>query len=90
MPHNNEELEKYTGFYTSKQNPLKITVSKDNAKLTVQAEGEESFPFEEIERDKFIFFLSGILIEFNTRKKELILKLGKKIFFLKERNVIMA
>lgn len=75
-----EDLDKYCGIYSSKQIPLKITITKDNVTLLAQATGQSSFPLESTEKDKFKFEQAGVEIEFNTDKNELTLKQGGGIF----------
>jgi len=41
-----EELDRYTGIYSSAQIPLKITVTKSNLSLMAQATGQPAFPLE--------------------------------------------
>ncbi len=75
-----EELDKYLGVYSSKQIPLKITITKDNSTLIAQATGQSSFPLEATETDVFRFDQAGIIIEFNTAKNEFTLKQGGGIY----------
>lgn len=71
-----EELDKYLGVYASKQIALKITITKDGTTLIAQATGQSSFPLEATEKDKFKFDKAGIVLEFNTADKTMILKQG--------------
>lgn len=71
-----EDLDNYLGIYSSKQIPLKITITKDNATLIAQATGQSSFPLEATEKDKFKFDQAGVKMEFNTDKNELTMKQG--------------
>lgn len=71
-----EDLDKYLGVYSSKQIPIKITITKDNTALIAQATGQSSFPLEATEKDKFKFDQAGVKIEFNIDKNELTLKQG--------------
>jgi D-alanyl-D-alanine carboxypeptidase len=75
-----EDLDKYLGVYSSKQIPLKITLTKDNTILIAQATGQSSFPLEAIEKDKFKFDRAGVKMEFNTDKNELTMKQGGRNF----------
>ncbi len=80
-----EELNNYLGIYSSKQIPLKITITKDNKKLMGQATGQLAFPLEATEKDKFKFEQAGIVMEFNPSDKTMILKQNGGIFnFTKE------
>jgi len=71
-----EDLDQYLGIYSSAQLPMKITVTKNNNKLIAQATGQSSFPLEATEKDKFIFQLAGIVLEFNPSEKTMMLKQG--------------
>lgn len=71
-----EDLDKYLGVYSSKQIPLKITITKDKTMLIAQATGQSSFPLEATEKDKFKFDQAGVKMEFNTDKNELTMKQG--------------
>ncbi|NMH26753.1 serine hydrolase domain-containing protein [Flavobacterium silvaticum] len=80
-----EQLDTYTGVYSTTQMPMKITIAKEGSKLTAQATGQSAFPLEAFEKDKFRFDAAGILIEFDTTKKTLTLKQGGGEFlFTKE------
>ena len=79
------DLEKYLGTYTSNQIPLKITITKDAYNLIAQATGQSPFPLEATQKDIFKFDLAGIILEFNTTLKSMILKQGGGEFnFMKE------
>jgi hypothetical protein len=60
-----EELDKYLGVYSSKQFPLKMTITKANNKLFGQGTGQPSFPLEATGKDKFEFRQAGIVLEFD-------------------------
>lgn len=80
-----EDLDKYLGVYSSKQIPLKITVSKDGNTLIAQATGKSAFPLGATEKDKFKFDQAGVVLEFNPTDKTMILKQGGGQFtFTKE------
>jgi len=80
-----EDLDKYLGVYSSKQIPLKITVSKDGNTLIAQATGQSAFPLEATEKDKFKFDQAGVKFEFNpTDKKMILFQGGGQIEFTKE------
>ena len=80
-----EDLDKYLGVYSSKQIPLKITVSKDGNTLIAQATGQSAFPLEATEKDKFKFDQAGAKFEFNpTDKKMILFQGGGQIEFTKE------
>ena len=80
-----KELDKYLGVYSSKQHPLKVTITKANGKLFGQATGQPAFPCEAIARDKFEFKRAGIIFEFNPSDKTMVLKQGGGVFnFVRE------
>jgi len=80
-----EQLERYTGTYSSKQLPLKITISKEDATLVAQATGQSAFPLEATATDQFRFDAAGIVLEFKADQNEMTLKQGGKVFlFTKE------
>ncbi len=75
-----KDLDKYLGKYSSKQMPLKITITKKESILIGQATGQPSFPLEPVEKDKFKFDNAGLILEFNPIKKTMILKQGGGVF----------
>ncbi len=81
-----EELDKYLGVYSSMQMPLKITITKENATLFVQATGQGAFPLEATEKDKFKFDEDGVKVEFNVSKNEFtITQRGTSFLFTKDK-----
>jgi D-alanyl-D-alanine carboxypeptidase len=80
-----EDLDKYRGVYSSKQIPLKITITKDGNKLIAQGTGQPAFPIEATDKDKFKFDQAGAKFEFNPKEKTMILfQGGGQIEFTKE------
>lgn len=59
-----EEIAKLTGTYTSKDIPLKITVSEKNGELKAQATGQGAFPLTFREEKTFVFAAAGIEMVF--------------------------
>jgi len=79
------ELNKYVGVYSSKQIPIKITITKANGILMGQGTGQPSFPLEATEKDKFEFEPASIIMEFNPNRKTMILKQsGVTFHFIRE------
>jgi len=76
-----EDLDKYLGIYSSKQLPLKMTITKANKQLFGQGEGQPSFPLDAIGKDKFEFKQAGIVMEFNPTDKTMTLKQGGGVFY---------
>ena len=79
------DLDKYLGEYSSKEFPLKVTITKDRQTLIAQATGQSSFLLEATDEDKFKYDLAGVVLEFIPTKKTMILKQSKKQYtFTKE------
>jgi D-alanyl-D-alanine carboxypeptidase len=74
------DLDKYVGNYSSLRIPLKIAVTKDGNTLIAQATGQPAFPLKPLDKDKFGFALSGIIMEFRPMFGEFTLKQGGGIF----------
>ncbi|REA57081.1 peptidase [Dyadobacter luteus] len=79
-----EELDKYAGVYSSKDIPLKITVTKTDHTLTAQATGQGAFPLTPTEKNKFVFDSAGIIMEFNPGEGTFRLKQGGGNFLFKK------
>jgi CubicO group peptidase (beta-lactamase class C family) len=71
-----EDLDKYLGVYSSKDIPLKITITKNDKTLIAQATGQPPFGLEATDKDKFKFDQAGVVMEFNPTDKKMILKQG--------------
>ncbi len=69
-----EQLDRYTGTYSSPTFPLKIMVRNEEGTLTAQATGQSAFPLEAEKLDHFRFNAAGIKIEFVPEKGTLILR----------------
>jgi D-alanyl-D-alanine carboxypeptidase len=81
-----EELDPYLGTYSSKDLPLKITVSKEGNVLIAQATGQSSFKLKATEKAKFKFEPAGVVLEFDPADNSMILKQGGGTFnFVKEK-----
>jgi len=70
----NQDLDKYLGIYSSKQLPIKITITKNKLNLIAQATGQIALTLQATEKDKFIYADEGIVLEFNPIDKRMILK----------------
>ena len=80
-----DSLAKYIGVYSSKEIPLKITITEKTGMLFGQATGQSAFPLEAAEKDIFTFLEYGIKIIFSPNKKEFILEQsGGKYKFTKK------
>lgn len=71
-----EDLDGYTGVYSSAEVPLKITVTKEKTMLFAQATGQSAFPLDATAPGKFEFAAAGIVMEFQADKNQMILKQG--------------
>ncbi|WP_343664980.1 serine hydrolase domain-containing protein [Chryseobacterium mucoviscidosis] len=79
------DLQKFTGTYSSKDVPLKITIFIEDKKLMAQASGQSAFPLEAISETSFKFDMAGIVIDFYPAKKQfVIIQGGTKNTFTKE------
>lgn len=58
-------LSGYEGFYTSKQNPLKITIKQENGYLVGQAAGQPTFVLEAKSETDFHISQVGAILEFS-------------------------
>jgi hypothetical protein len=77
------ELVKFTGTYSSKELPLKMTISEKNGELLAQATGQSAFPLTFKEEKTFIFAPAGIEMIFG--ENGFVLKQGGMSFnFSKE------
>jgi CubicO group peptidase (beta-lactamase class C family) len=78
------DLDKYLGVYSSKQIPLKITITKGKT-LIAQGTEQAATALEATEKDKFKFERAGAVFEFNPEDKSMVLKQGGAIiYFSKE------
>ena len=80
-----EDLDKYLGVYTTKQMPLKITVTKNKNTLIIQVTGQQAFVVQATEKDKFTLDQVGAKFKFNPAEETMILfQFGGQIKFIKE------
>lgn len=80
-----ELLNSYQGEYSSTQIPIKISIRTEGSQLSAQATGQSSFLLEASTPTVFTFEGAGIVLEFNSAKKEMTLKQGGQHFlFAKE------
>ncbi len=79
------DLDQYLGIYSSKDIPLKITVTKNDTTLMAQATGQSAFPLNASDKNIFKFDQAGIILEFMPANKTMILKQGGKNYnFIKD------
>ena len=80
------DLDKYLGVYSTKQIPIKITITKEGTNLFAEATGQEKFPLTTGAKDTFTFAPAGIELVFDSTKNEMTLKQGGGVFvFTKEK-----
>ncbi len=79
-----EDLEKYTGVYSSSQLPLKITIRIKGNALEGQGTGQPAFPLEAVSKRVFKFAQGGITMEFDVSKNIMTLKQGGGVFSFKK------
>jgi CubicO group peptidase (beta-lactamase class C family) len=68
-----EDLEIYTGTYSSESFPLKITISQSDSTLMAQATGQSAFPLTATGEHQFGFVPAGIVLKFNPETHEMTL-----------------
>lgn len=56
------DLDQYLGIYSSKDIPLKITVTKNDTTLMAQATGQSAFPLDASDKNIFKFDQAGIVL----------------------------
>lgn len=79
------ELQKYSGTYSSPDIPLKINIFIKDKKLMAQATGQGAFPLEATSNTRFKFDTAGIVVEFFPAKNQfIIIQGGTKNTFTKE------
>jgi hypothetical protein len=71
-----KDLDKYIGVYSNTELQMKITISKENNALQLQATGQNAVTLESSEKDVFRFDPAGVEIDFRTEKAEFTLKQG--------------
>jgi CubicO group peptidase (beta-lactamase class C family) len=77
-----EQLDLYSGTYTSPTFPMDIKIWREEKTLMAQATGQAAFPLESKGNHVFNFDAAGIVIEFNPDKNTLVLKQGGGVFEL--------
>lgn len=75
-----DDLEKYTGVYSTPELPIKLTITRDDKTLMAQGTGQPAFPLEAFAKDKFRFDQAGLIIEFISTENKLILQQGGQVF----------
>ncbi|WP_294286896.1 serine hydrolase domain-containing protein [uncultured Chryseobacterium sp.] len=79
------ELQKFTGKYTSPGIPVKFDIFMRDKKLMAQATGQGEFPLEPVSDTEFKFAPAGITVEFFPEKKQFAIMQGeRKDLFTKE------
>ncbi len=80
-----ENLDLYLGIYSSKETPIKITITKDFGRLILQGSGQPPFALEATNKDVFTLDQVGAKLEFNSENNSFtLLQGGMQILFEKE------
>lgn len=79
-----EELNALVGEYSSKQIPLKITLSVDKGTLYAQATGQQAFPLTPYPKREFRFAPAGVRIVFSETPGQFVLHQGGRNFEFKK------
>ncbi len=80
-----QDLDKYLGIYSSKQLPIKVSITKNNLNLVAQATGQNALTLQATKKDEFGYLDDGIILEFNPIDRTMILKQSGQIYnFIKE------
>lgn len=77
-------LSKYTGVFSKKDFPIKITVSVVNGKLTAQGTGQPSFEPVAISNTEFTYDKAGLVMIFSEDGEQLTLKQGGETYLMKK------
>lgn len=78
-------LDKYVGVYSNSEAPVKFTITRKDVKLFVQAGNESPTAIEATAPDKFQMLGGSVVFEFNTAKKQMIIRRsGSERIFTKE------
>jgi hypothetical protein len=75
-----EDLDKYLGVYSSDEFPVKLTITKENKRLIVQATEQLPYPFYAIAEN--IFEFEDVTLEFKPTNKTVEVKKNGQIFTL--------
>ena len=77
-----EVLDKYVGVYSSSEAPVKFTVTRNDAKLFINAGKESPSEIEATASDKFQMLGGSVVFEFDTTRKQMIIRRsgGERIF----------
>lgn len=73
-------LKEFTGIFSSKEVPIKITFTEKNGQLFGQGTGQPEFPLEYAGNSKFTFDQAGLAIIFSKDRKSITFTQGSKEF----------
>jgi len=79
-----DQLQLYTGEYSSDEFPLKISIIVDDGKLFGQATGQPRFPLTAKGDHTFVFDTAAISIVFNSESGEMTFRQGPQQFLFKK------
>lgn len=78
-----EVMDQYAGIYSSQQIPLKLTVSRKDKNLLVQATGQPALRLTPVEKDVFKYDAAGVTVQFKPQDNSLTLLQGGQVFQFK-------
>ncbi len=79
------DLQKFAGIYSAPNIPVKFNIFIQNKTLMAQATGQSAFPLEATSENSFKFDMAGIVVNFDTAKKQFtIIQSGTETTFTKE------
>lgn len=74
------KLIQYIGTYTSKDSPLKITITADDGVLSMTIPGQQAFPLQPVSANKFESKMLGATLAFGTVQQVFVLTRGDQSF----------
>lgn len=74
------DLTAYTGVFSSKQIPFKVTVSQEDGELLFSSEGQPTLTMKTKGKDQFVSDMVGITVQYNEAKNGFSLKIGADSF----------
>lgn len=79
------ELKQFVGIYSTPKIPVKFDIFIKDKSLMAQATGQSAFPLEATSKNSFKFDMAGIVVNFDTAKKQFtIIQGGIETIFTKE------
>lgn len=80
-----EILDKYVGVYSKEGVPVKVTITRNGGTLSFQLTGQSAFQLDATAPNKFRFDQTGVILEFDASKNQMLVKQGtRETIFTKE------